>query len=164
MGSSAIRGNSADEYGGGIHVSYLATMVMKGSSAITGNSAVGANVFSARGGGVDTDGIVKMRDSSVISDNSSARLGGGVHLDPMGSLVMQERSSIHDNEAADGGGIFAFGGSLDGLRLPPDANPNVYDNSPDDCHAMEEYYGEEPPGGDITCNGLASDLDPSSGQ
>ncbi len=137
-GSSSIRGNSADEYGGGVHVSYLATMVMKGSSAIKGNQAL----LSARGGGVDANGIVTMRDSSVISGNSSTRLGGGVNLDPMGSLVMRDRSSIHHNKAADGGGVFAFGGSLDGLRLPPDANPNVYDNIPDDCHAVEEVYGD----------------------
>lgn len=139
-GSSSIRGNSADEYGAGVHVSYQATMVMEGSSAITGNHALGVDVFSARGGGVDTNGIVKMRGSSVISRNSSARLGGGVHLDPMGSLVMRETSSIHDNEAAKGGGVFAFGGRLDGLRWPPAANPNVYDNIPDDCYATEEVY------------------------
>ena len=165
-GSSSVRGNSADEYGGGVHVSYLATMVMQDSSAISGNRAVGVNALAARGGGVDTNGTVTMRDSSVISGNSSARLGGGVHLDPMGSLVMRDTSSIHDNEAADGGGVFAFGGSLDGLRMPPDANPNVFANSPDDCHAIEEYYGEADPGTshDITCDGLASDPDSSASQ
>ena len=163
-GSSSVRGNSADEYGGGVHVSYQATMVMKGSTAITGNSAVGVDVFTPRGGGVDTNGIVTMRDSSVISGNFSARLGGGVHIDPMGSLVLRDMSSIHDNEAADGGGVFASGGRLDGLRMPPDADPNVYDNIPDDCHAMEEYYGEADTGsaGDIACDGLASEPDTSA--
>ena len=141
-GSSTIRGNSVDMNGGGVDNSWMATMVMKDSSSITGNTAAGASVFTAVGGGVETNGTLTMLDSSVISGNSSARLGGGVHVDPMGLLVMRDASSIHDNEAADGGGIFAFGGSLDGLRLPPDANPNVYDNSPDDCHAIEEYYGD----------------------
>jgi hypothetical protein len=166
VGSSSVRGNSADEYGGGVHVSYQATMVMNGSTSITGNSAVGVDVFTPRGGGVDTNGIVTMRDSSVISGNSSARLGGGVHIDPMGSLVLRDMSSIHDNEAADGGGVFAFGGSLDGLRMPPDPDSNVHDNIPDDCHAMEEYYGEADAGsaGDIACDALASDPDTSASQ
>jgi hypothetical protein len=163
IGSSSVRGNNADEYGGGVHVSYLARMFMQGSSAITGNHAVGVDVLTARGGGVDTNGIVTMRDSSVISGNSSARLGGGVHLDPQGGLVMRDASSIYDNEAVKGGGVYAFGGSLDGLRLSPDPDPNVYDNSPDDCHATEEYYGEEPVA-DVACDDAASDPDASASQ
>jgi hypothetical protein len=160
--ASTIRGNSADFAGGGVDNSWRATMVMKGSSSITGNSAVGAGVFTAIGGGVETNGMLTMEDSSVISGNSSARLGGGVHVDPQGGLVMRDASSIHDNEAVKGGGVWAFGGSLDGLRMPPDPDPNVYDNIPDDCHAIEESYGEEPPGAEIACNGngLASDSDP----
>jgi hypothetical protein len=152
-GSSTIVGNSADMSGGGVAIFLdVATMVMKGSSSITGNAAAGASVFTAVGGGVSTNGMVTMQDSSVISGNTSARLGGGVHVDPQGGLVMRDASSIHDNEAIDGGGVFAFGGSLDGLRMPPDANPNVYDNSPDDCHAIEEYYGDATVG---TADGIA---------
>ena len=164
-GSSTIRGNSADIAGGGVAISWMGTMVMKGSSSITGNAAVGAGVFTAVGGGVSTNGMVTMRDTSVISGNTAARLGGGVHVDPQGGLVMRDASSIHDNEAIDGGGVYAFGGSLDGLRMPPDANPNVYDNSPDDCHAVEEVYGDADAeaAGDIACNGPASDPDPSTG-
>ena len=153
-GSSTIRGNSADMAGGGVAISWMGTMVMKGSSSIAGNSAGGASVFTAVGGGVETNGMLTMEDSSVISGNSSARLGGGVHVDPQGALVMRDASSIHHNEAVAGGGVYAFGGSLDGLRLPPDANPNVHDNSPDDCHAIEEYYGEADPG---TAHGIACD-------
>jgi hypothetical protein len=141
-GSSSIRGNSVEMSGGGVDNSWMATMVMKGSSSIRGNTAAGASVFTAVGGGIETNGMVTMQDSSVISGNSSARLGGGVHVDPQGGLVMRDASSIHDNEAIDGGGVYAFGGSLEGLRMPPDANPNVYDNIPDDCHAIEEYYGD----------------------
>ena len=141
-GASSIRGNSADFAGGGVDNSWRATMVMKGSSSITGNSAVGAGVFTAVGGGVETNGMLTMEDSSVISGNSSARLGGGVHVDPQGGLLMRDASSIHHNEAVNGGGVYAFGGSLDGLRLPPDPDPNVYANSPDDCHAIEEVYGD----------------------
>lgn len=160
-GSSTIRGNSSDMNGGGVAIFWMGTMVMKGSSSITGNTAVGASVFTAIGGGVETNGMVTMLDSSVISGNTAARLGGGVHIDPQGGLVMRDASSIHDNEAADGGGVFAFGGSLDGLRVPPDSDPNVYANSPDDCHAIEEHYGAEP-GGDIACNGLEPDPDLSA--
>lgn len=151
-GSSTIRGNSVEMSGGGVDNGWMATMVMKDSASIRGNTAVGASVFTAVGGGIETNGTVTMLDSSVISGNSSARLGGGVHVDPMGSLVMQDASSIHDNEAVKGGGVYAFGGSLDGLRLPPDANPNVFDNSPDDCHATEEYYGDATVG---TADGIA---------
>ena len=165
-GASSIRGNSADFAGGGVDNSWRATMVMKGSSSITGNSAVGAGVFTAVGGGVETNGMLTMEDSSVISGNSSARLGGGVHVDPQGGLLMRDASSIHHNEAVNGGGVYAFGGSLDGLRLPPDPDPNVYANSPDDCHAIEEVYGETDPGTthDIACDGLASDPDSSASQ
>ena len=104
--SSTIRGNSADMSGGGVAISWMATMVMKGSSSITGNTAVGANVFTAVGGGVSTNGQVTMQDSSVISGNSAARLGGGVNVYPQGGLVMRDASSIHDNEAVDGGGVY----------------------------------------------------------
>lgn len=161
--SSTIRGNSSDINGGGVAVFSMGTMVMKGSSSITGNTAAGASAFTAIGGGISTNGTVTMRDSSVISGNTAARLGGGVHVDPQGGLVMRDASSIHDNEAIDGGGVFAFGGSLDGLRMPPDANPNVYDNIPDDCHATEETYGEVPVG-DIACSGLASHPGDSASQ
>ena len=162
--SSTIRGNSADMSGGGVAIFLdVATMVMKGSSSITGNAAVGANVYTAAGGGVSTNGMVTMQDSSVISGNTASRLGGGVNVFPQGRLVMRDASSIHDNEAVDGGGVFAFGGSLDGLRLPPDANPNVYDNSPDDCHARKEVYEGEP-GADVACDGPDSDPDLSTSQ
>lgn len=164
--ASTIHRNSADIAGGGVAISWMGTMVMKGSSSIRDNAAVGGTVFTAVGGGVSTNGLVTMQDSSVISGNTAARLGGGVNVYPQGGLVMRDASSIHDNEAVSGGGVYAFGGSLDGLRLPPDANPNVHDNTPDDCHAVEEAYGEAEAeaAGDIACDGLASDPDTSASQ
>jgi hypothetical protein len=150
-GSSSIRANSADSSSGGVS-NVWGTFTMNGFSSIRGNTAGSSS------GGVANWGTFTMADSSSVQGNT-ALAAGGVHND--GTLVLKDSSSIRQNTAANyaagvanrgtlrmggsasitansthpdsvGGGVYNDGGTLDGVRWSPDADPNVYDNTPDD--------------------------------
>jgi hypothetical protein len=130
-GSSAIRANGAERYGGGVYNSLgIGILTMKDSSSIRANTA------DERGGGVSNHGTVRMRDSSSIAGNQAYFLGGGIVNE--GTIRMRGSSSITDNVVLQGGGprgggIYHFFGTLDGVRCTPDPDANVKDNTPDDC-------------------------------
>jgi hypothetical protein len=130
-GSSSIRANGAEVYGGGIYNSLgIGILTMKDSSSIRANTA------GERGGGVSNHGTVKMRGSSSIADNQADHLGGGVYNE--GTVRMRGSSSITGNVVLEGGGprgggVYHFSGTLAGVRCAPDPDANVKNNTPDDC-------------------------------
>jgi hypothetical protein len=77
-----------------------------------GGSSISDN-FGSSGGGVSNSAhaIARLHGSSSISDNAVFFTGGGV--DNEGRLVLHDRASVRDNEAAldhsEGGGVYNFG-------------------------------------------------------
>jgi hypothetical protein len=137
-GSTVVKANDA-AWGGGIMVDPGATLVMNGTSAIRGNHALDT------GGGaiVGEGGTLVMNDASLIGFNKAANGahagGGGVDLSHDARLEMHGSSAIRGNTAAigPGGGVRDQGASLAGVVCAPAADPNVRDNSPDDCFTAE---------------------------
>ena len=124
--TSSIEGNTAASSSGG--VANWGTLTMNGSSSIEGNTALAA-------GGAYNSGILVMKDSSSIRQNTADNYAAGVAN--TGTLRMRGSASITANSThpdSVGGGVYDDGGTLDGVRWPPDPDPNVYDNSPDDVY------------------------------
>jgi hypothetical protein len=92
-------------HSGGVGLYEGSSLTMNDSSTITGNRGIVA------GGVMVEDGsVLTMRDSATITRNTSdARLRPG------------------------SGGVYAAG-TLRGVICAPNANANVFDNSPDDCY------------------------------
>jgi len=97
--------------GAGVYVNLKGTLIMKGSSAITGCSA--ANY----GGGVYVSGTFEMHDTSAITGCTADKDGGGVYVSG-GTFKMQGLSAITDceaigdsgaNEYGEGGGVYNKG-------------------------------------------------------
>ena len=84
--------------GGGVHVSGQNATATIRNSLIEGNATLGN--FAA-GGGISSNGIPLVIESSTITGNSAARAGGGIY-----SSALQIRDSeISGNSAQFGGGI-----------------------------------------------------------
>lgn len=107
MRNSTVSGNealSADagEGGGGIYLDFGATLHMS-RSTVSGNSTA------ADGGGIgtdDTDSDINIRIvNSTISGNDAANTGGGLLVRDEASAVV-ELTTIAENSAASGGGIY----------------------------------------------------------
>ncbi len=106
--SSSISNNSAFD-GGGVYS--FSTMILNGSSTITGNSATG----------------------NGATGNGATGNGGGVFNGSGGSLTLTGTSTITSNTAgANGGGIYDSGGTLTGAIAGPGGN--VYSNTPNDIY------------------------------
>ncbi|HET6712633.1 MAG TPA: hypothetical protein VFI59_02860 [Actinomycetota bacterium] len=104
LNRSSVRENEASLYGGGI-VNDGGTVVLNGSSTVTGNTTGGF------GGGIVNDGgAVVLNDSSAVRLNSAVDLGGGI-INSKGTVVMHDASSVSRNTAALGGGFFIDDGS-----------------------------------------------------
>lgn len=104
LNRSSVRDNEASLYGGGI-VNDGGTVVLNGSSTVTGNTTGGF------GGGIVNDGgAVVLNDSSAVRLNSAADLGGGI-INLSGTVVMHGASSVGRNAAALGGGFYIDDGS-----------------------------------------------------
>jgi len=97
--------------GAGVYVNGNGTLIMKGSSAITGCSA--ANY----GGGVYVSGTFEMHDTSAITGCTADKDGGGVYVSG-GTFKMQGLSAITGCEAigntgtqeyGEGGGVYNKG-------------------------------------------------------
>jgi CSLREA domain-containing protein len=98
--NSTVRDNTTAMDGGGIRTEN--SQLTLAGSVIVGNISV---EFGA--GGVNNNGSVVTITDSEIANNRSSELGGGiVNLD--GRMTIS-KSTISDNRASDGGGIFSTG-------------------------------------------------------
>src|SRR5262245_27120887 len=110
-----ITGNTARD-GGGVYVNPTGRLTLE-DCIISGNSATGTSGY---GGGVYLAGdSVAVIRNSAISGNSAAFGGGGIDVDPGGSLTV-EGSTISANRAVRvdsvGGGIVATNDSVTVIR------------------------------------------------
>jgi hypothetical protein len=83
--------------------------IMKGSASVSRNT----NTFSTGTGGgvyVDSNGTFTMKDNSSVSDNF-AQNGGGVYVNG-GTFTMQNNSSVSGNKADYGGGVYVLSGTF----------------------------------------------------
>ena len=100
--SSEINNNSAFTWGGGVYSSYLAGAVSFNisQSQINGNSA-------NNGGGISVDviNIYSIKDCDFIG-NSATYHGGGINSVSGTGMLKIENTSIRDNTAESGGGIY----------------------------------------------------------
>ena len=88
-------------YGGGIAVE-------EGGSLKVIDSTIADNV-GYDGAGIDDGGNVSVSNNSIIADNTSIGLGGGIFVG-VGAILSVADSTVAGNTARyDGGGIFAFG-------------------------------------------------------
>jgi hypothetical protein len=122
-GGASIRDNSTSynrpqgdsHYGGSGGGAYIAgSFTMYDTAAVSGNYAVFGGVY------IDTNGTLVMEDRSVIKGNTAVTgtesdstlfggSGGGVYL--AGRLTMRGESSLDDNTASFGGGLFTASNS-----------------------------------------------------
>ena len=104
LDNTVIKENKALGYSGGGVAITAGTLIMRGNSAISNNSS--ANF----GGGIivfDSDGLIEMYDNATVTGNNTA-VSGGVLL--FGVLRMNDTSKITDNTASgNGGGVFVEG-------------------------------------------------------
>ncbi|MBQ7159857.1 MAG: leucine-rich repeat protein [Treponema sp.] len=100
-------------FGGGLSVASGADVTLTGYTQITGNTAT-------RGGGVDVDGTLTMKDSALISGNTATALyGGGAYVGSNGVLDMQAgeifgndiSGTPSDGEEKQGYGVYVCGSS-----------------------------------------------------
>jgi hypothetical protein len=79
-------------------------------STISGNVVFGMSA-STVGGGVINVGVLTMRDSSVVGNDASGNLGGGLYQTPFAGPMALVNVTIVDNRVGTGNG-FGFGGGL----------------------------------------------------
>jgi CSLREA domain-containing protein len=101
----SVTGNEASYGGGGIGtgVSGASHLILIGSS-VDHNADTGTSLGLDGGGGIDNEGGLTIEDS-IIGNNSTNGRGGGVHSEYSASVTIR-RSTIHDNTAFEGGGIY----------------------------------------------------------
>ena len=103
---SMVRDNVATDLFGGAIINNGTLTINR--STLSGNSAPAAGGY---GGAITNQiGTVSITDS-VVSGNSATALGGGIMGQTDGAVILT-RSSISENSAPFGGGIFESGGSL----------------------------------------------------
>jgi hypothetical protein len=124
---SEIRENSAGTNGGGIFNQVVGTMQIS-------DSAIARNEADEDGGGIyNIGGDVTLTRATVSDNEAGGRGGGAFNSGPDGpstsSKLALESSTIRDNEADDGGGIFNTAGGLVTL----DGQSSVTDNDPNNC-------------------------------
>jgi hypothetical protein len=132
--NTQIRGNTADENGGGVWVGESGSVSIDSQSNISGNTAKsgdGGGVYLASGGAMTLDGGeiaqntttkdgggVYMRagggtratiDGGSITANTAGDDGGGIYQGEIDSLTVQGGALVYDNTALDGGGIYTLG-------------------------------------------------------
>ncbi len=93
------------------------------------------------GGGVmNSVGTLEMNDSSSVCANQAER-GAGVFSSSYSPLRMSGSSHISGNTARQqGGGVWCGGRcSASGVTCAPQSYANVYDNKPEDCHFATLY-------------------------
>ena len=101
---SGFYGNEAET---GAGIANLGTLILKGTTELTTN-------FGTYGGGIWSWGDVTISGSVAIHDNEVDGMGGGIYMsddptDRKPTLRMSGTSTVRDNTAALGGGIFLGG-------------------------------------------------------
>ena len=105
--NSAISENTAFDDGGGIYASGSTVNIQ--NSTISGNSAS----FLDGGGGIYASGSTVTVQNSTISGNSAKYYtGGGIYAISDSTVTIEENSIISGNSADDGGGIYAYRGTI----------------------------------------------------
>ncbi len=111
---SVITGNTSGNAGGGIETSVSTAIYY---STVSYNSTTGATAASSGGGGVFSNGSLRVRNSN-ITNNTSASAGGGIYSP---GIVNVADSTIDNNTASNGsgGGLFvsSAGGSISGSTV-----------------------------------------------
>ncbi|MFO1540757.1 MAG: hypothetical protein ACKOTZ_10030 [Chloroflexota bacterium] len=118
-------GTDDESYAGGVAVYDGATLILRDRAAIRGNTG-------GYGGGIFSQGIVRLQGQATVSGNEATQGGGGAYLDLGSTLVMAGTASIHHNTAptGQGGGIYAAPSSS---RTGVVCGGNVHDNTHEDC-------------------------------
>jgi len=123
---ATVQGNDAQAYGGGVYLGgYRDDRV---SLTVTGHASVTQNTTARYGGGIAASlhGLVTLKRHALVSDNV-ANVGGGIHS--AGVVVFRDESSVVGNTAQiSGGGLFSTGT----VTFWPDWLGTVCGNSPDD--------------------------------
>ncbi len=105
-GTTSVDGNTASGTGGGIYSPGSAPISMHGQASVVNNSG-------HSGGGIHSNGLVKMNDDSRVANNSGDN-GGGVNANLM---IMNHRASVEYNVGRIGAGVSARG-DRDERRVP----------------------------------------------
>lgn len=127
-----VTGNAAKS-GGGISAKCCHLVILRGTSAIRGNTA-------CDGGGAFTEGNLWLKDVSVISRNKAGgprcrrytRLGGGIY--DAGSVKLFDSASVVRNLATRMAGGVLLDGDLGGVLIAQRKwSGRVRHNAPNDC-------------------------------
>ena len=102
ISDSTIENNKARS-GGGLNVTGYGSATLT-DCAVTGNSGLSANSY---GGGVTSQGKLKLSDSTVTGNTAS--VGGGI-VNEYGTATLTD-STISGNTAKRGGGIYVYAGT-----------------------------------------------------
>jgi predicted outer membrane repeat protein len=125
VAGSSLADNAATDGGGGIYVQGL---VHHGNGVFTLTaSTVKANT-APTGAGLDiSDAVTATAHDDQINANTASGDGGGVYLEASSTVAFNATTSIQDNTATSGGGLFNDGGTfhLNGAV--------VANNHPDNC-------------------------------
>ena len=125
--ASTVTGNTAGGAGGGIFSNF--SNFLLSDSTVSGNTAVdGGGIYNS--GAINEPGFVRFGSvtlvNSIVTGNTATDSGGGVaNFD--GQLAVTD-STVSDNDAVIGGGIFNSGGTV-----TLGGNNIFSDNDPNDC-------------------------------
>jgi hypothetical protein len=111
-GSTIIKRNEAVTSGGG--VDSAASLVVRGSARIIGNTAINGAGVVVRPEIDGTTGWATLEDSARISGNVASYEGGGIYVGIATVLTLEDDARISGNTAREGGGIFNAGGPVEG--------------------------------------------------
>lgn len=101
-----LSSNIAENVGGGI-ASFASTVVVQGSSVVTGNEAKSATTTTRGGGGIFAEGgLVRVLESSLTNNNASgtSASGGGIDMET-GTLLVRNSNVVSNQAVSKGGGI-----------------------------------------------------------
>jgi predicted outer membrane repeat protein len=125
VAGSSLADNAATDGGGGIYVQGLAH---HGSGVFTLTATTVRANTAPTGAGLDiSDAVTATAHDDMIDANTASGDGGGVYLEASSTAAFNATTSIQDNSAASGGGLFNDGGTLH-LNGAVVAN-----NHPDNC-------------------------------
>ncbi|MCI8414701.1 MAG: hypothetical protein HFF00_03630 [Ruminiclostridium sp.] len=126
-----ISGNEAVNYGGGVYTAVVTANIS--NCKITGNKTTAGNTNSSSGGGMYLgNGNATLTDVTItgntalqggglfgtdpislkkctVSKNTGTNYGGGLRFGPLSTVTMTN-STVTDNTAKQGGGVYIFGG------------------------------------------------------
>jgi hypothetical protein len=123
VADSSISGyTSTSLYGGGIHNQGILSVIR---TTINNNNSDRPDGIDAGGGIFNSDGRLTISDS-IITNNISGRLGGGVFSQGFSSEVSISNSVISNNSASSGGGGIFYGGGNWELSI---VNTEISNNS-----------------------------------